>query len=177
MIISAVDDGYFPSILKGKKGKAPLALVEYENYTLTRVDVNFICIDGEEAKYKLLELNPKGYVILDGVTYAGFNYIEPEDEWIVFYSHMPNINKIEEALLKHFSNDSQRVNTILKIIKNLKQVPTKKGNVYVYSKLNAREVSFLISYYQIFNKTPEPLRTAHIIASAIGKFIYKNYNK
>jgi len=170
--VTGIDDGYFPLRFKGGKGHAPLVSVIYENYNIVNVDYTLILVDGNDASNKLKLLNKEGYLILDGVVFGGFNYVEPESDWIIFYSKRPNVEEIERALRKHFSNDATKVSTILNVIKNLTPISTRKGTVYVYTSLDFSEVSQIISYYQVFGKRPEPLRAAHIIASAIGKFLY-----
>lgn len=170
--VTGIDDGYFPLNHKGRKGYAPLVSVIYEDFDLVEIDYSLILVDGEDATDKLRSMNKRGYVILDGVIFGGFNYVKPEPNWIVFYSKRPNIIEIERALLKHFSKDQDRIFTILNILKNLRSITSRKGTIYVYTSLELSEASRVISHYQIFSKRPEPLRTAHVIASAIGKLLF-----
>lgn len=101
MLVSGVDDGYFPLYYKGGKGYTVLLSVVYEEYKILDVDFGFIKVDGNDASRVLNSLNTGDICILDGVTFGGFNYIDPKvltKKFIIFYSSKPNLVKVEEAL-------------------------------------------------------------------------------
>jgi len=175
--VCGVDDGYFPLEFKGGKGKTVLLSSKYNGRRLIGVDFDLILVDGDDGTSKLRNiLDGCEVVFTDGITLGGFNYLDPEElrnygiNYIIFYSKTPDIKEVAHALLKHFSGD-KRTSIILNVLENLILLPTKKGNVYISTNLSLPYASKLISYYQIYVKEPEPLRTAHIIASSLSRFL------
>ncbi|MGC9104825.1 MAG: DUF99 family protein [Thermoprotei archaeon] len=174
MRIAGVDDGYFPLKYKGGKGKTVLLSAVFENRKLTKVDFDFITVDGTDATnvYKRLA---KGEVnLLDGITFAGFNYIDPDETDVVFFSRKPNIEEVERALRKHFNDD--RANVILRVMKDLKEIPTPKGAVYVYTLLDESLVKEIVAESQTFSKTPFQLSVASELSKKISRFLLTSLN-
>ncbi|MBP1357230.1 MAG: DUF99 family protein [Sulfolobus sp.] len=172
MLVSGVDDGYFPLKYKGRKGKTVLMSVVFDNYEIVDIDFDFIYVDGEEAGDVLRTLKKGEISILDGVTFGGFNYVNPFEldfKYIIFYSSKPNLKRVSEALSKHF-NDSRK-DVILNVMNNLTRLTTKRGDIYVYSNIETKEVVEVIEKYQVFDKLPEPLKTAHELSSSLSRFL------
>lgn len=169
LLVSGIDDGYFPEKYKGKKGKAPLVSVTYNGYKLIDVDIDFIYVDGDEATLKFNNLRKGEVLILYSIIVGGFNYIIPSGKYIIFYGKKPNILEIDRALKLHF-NDKRR-EVILNYLSNLVRVPTKKGSVYINTNLEISNAINIIEFYQVNSKYPEPIQTAHIIGKGIGQHV------
>ncbi len=84
LLVSGVDDGYFPLSFKGRKGKAPLISVVYDNFSIKNIDLDFITVDGEDATEIYSSLDKGDITIIDSVICGGFNYIKPTSNFIYF---------------------------------------------------------------------------------------------
>ncbi len=169
LLVSGVDDGYFPLSYKKGLGKAPLISVTFNGRFIIDVDFDFITVDGEDGTRVFRSLRRGDITIIDNVICGGFNYIEPTTNYIFFFGKKPNTQLILETLRKNFRDDERRIRTIESILKNLIYLPTKKGTVYVNTDLELQTVKDVIENYQIFVKYPEPIRAAHIVGRAIGQ--------
>ncbi|AWR98262.1 DUF99 family protein [Acidianus sulfidivorans JP7] len=167
MLVSGVDDGYFPLEYKKGKGKCPLVSVTYNNYSLVDVDFDMILVDGKDGSEKFRKLRKGDIIIFDSIIVGGFNYIEPDKNYIIFYSSKPNLDRILHAAIKHYNDE--RVNVIKKYLSNMIEISTKYGSVYINTDLDIKLAKNIIEYYQVFSKIPEPIKTAHIIGKSIGQ--------
>lgn len=174
MKIAGVDDGYFPLSYKGGKGRTILLSSIFEGSKLIDIDFQLITVDGTDGPPAYEALSKGDINILDGVIVGGFNYIEPGPNDIVFYSYRPNIEKIKNALEKHFPD--KRAKYILYVLSNLKEMPTKRGTVYVFSYLPDHVVKEVIEKYQVYSKVPYPLYVSSQIAKKLSKFLFTNFN-
>jgi len=115
-------------------------------------------------------------VMFNGITIAGFNMIDIHELWkktdlpvIIVNRKNPNLNKIKKALT-HFKDFKRR----WKIVKNagkIRSVDIKIGKpiYYQFHGLCKEEVEDIIKLSCTRSLIPEPLRLAHLIASALVK--------
>ena len=172
LLVSGIDDGYFPVEYKKNRGKTTLVSVTYNGFKIYSIDFDLISVDGEDAGLVFEKLEKGDICILDGITFGGFNYINPDlikTDYIIFYSSRPNLAKVSSALIKHFNDN--RKNVILNVMNNLLRISTKKGDVFIYTNIKVNEAKEIIEKYQVFDKIPEPLKTAHEISSSLSKFL------
>ncbi|QIW23138.1 DUF99 family protein [Sulfolobus sp. S-194] len=172
LLVSGIDDGYFPLKYKGRKGRTVMLSVVFKNYDIIDVDFDFIFVDGDEGTSVLNSLQTGDVCILDGLTFGGFNFVNPnklKSKYIIFYSSKPNILKITRALDRHF-NDERR-DIILNVIANLTRVSTLRGDVYIYTNLDLKYAKNIIEEYQVFDRIPLPLKIAHEISSSLSTFL------
>ena len=144
----------------------------YEEFRLHSIDFDLISVDGEDARDIFEKLEKGDICIFDGITFGGFNYIDPRfinSNYIIFYSSRPNLTKVLNALTKHF--DDSRRDIILNVMSNLLRISTKKGDVFIYTNIGVDKAKEIIEKYQVFDKIPEPLKTAHEISSSLSKFL------
>ncbi len=182
--ILGIDDAAFESKSNRKPSKrtTPVIGVVYRGGKfldgVLRTDVT---IDGMDATAKLVGLINNSrhkrqlrVVMLDGITLAGFNIVDivklhraTELPVLVVNRKMPNLTSVREAL-KNFKDYETRWQTIKRAGK-VKKCKLKGDKDLYYQSIGledeeAEEVLLLSSTHGLL---PEPLRVAHLIATAI----------
>lgn len=114
-------------------------------------------------------------IMLDGVTYGGFNPVDINLIWeqtgipvVVVMRAYPNFKKIENALI-YLPEPKKRLEIILKA-GEITKVQTKKGAHSVYIQHAGIESEYAAKIVQLTatrSNIPEPLRVAHLIATGI----------
>lgn len=113
--------------------------------------------------------------MLNGVCIGGFNVINIEEVYektklpiITITRDKPNKEKIEDALKKHFKDWKSRLNIINK--GEFTEIKTKFNPIFVkFIGIEEKEVKEIINLTTIRGVLPEPIRIAHLIATAIVK--------
>jgi len=139
-------------------------------------------VDGNNATEKIIKLiNSSRHkqqlrvIMFDGVTVGGFNVIDIKKlhertnlPVIVINRKIPNLKKVKNAL-KNFDDFEKRWQAILNAGK-IKEYRVKDKRVYYQSiGLRDEEVKEIIDLSSTRSFIPEPLRVAHIIATAVVK--------
>lgn len=172
-----IDDGSFK---KGLSRKAILALVLFDGSRI--IDVKFvkISVDGLDATNKVVN-SLKSWtfdvVLLAGVSFAGFNLIDP---FIVFQEFIkpvvivsrtkPNNRKVKYALQKHFSDWKVRWE-VFKKLGTIHQVRTLEVGPPLYVEVVGGDLNWaknLVRNMAFCSRIPEPLRIARIIARGVS---------
>jgi len=187
------EDGFFPPKLKEVRGqRTVLAAVLTENTIPKSVVLNLIEIDGLDATEKALTtiqtLNIKygvNVVLLGGITYAGFNIIDPVEIFetfnipvVVVTDEEPSDEEVKRALKKHFIDWKERFSIFRKFRKLAKihRVRKDKGKLYIQPLgISYVEAENIVLELILKGKYPEPLRLAKNIASSLAKLIFSNY--
>lgn len=112
-------------------------------------------------------------VILDGITYGGFNVVDIQTLYretgipvIVVMRSYPDFEKIKSAL-NYFPDGEERW-TIIKRAGEIKKVPGEKSPIYIQKAgIGMETVKNIIRLTSIRSNIPEPLRVAHLIATGI----------
>jgi uncharacterized protein len=112
-------------------------------------------------------------VILDGITYGGFNVVDIQMLYrktgipvIVVMRSYPDFEKIKSAL-KHFSDGEVRW-TIIKRAGAIEKIFGEKNPIYVQrAGIGLETVEKIVRLTSIRSSIPEPLRVAHLIATGI----------
>jgi len=178
MIILAFEDG---KILKGKRGKTLLVGVKTNNTILEDVFYREIEVDGLDATDNAIsiinEAKQVDVILLNGISYAGFNLMDAERIWketkkpiIIYTKKKPNNKDVISALMKHFKDWRERWDIIkrtLAISKGIHQVKIKDHEKAVYIEIigiSIEEAAKILRENTIWGRTPEPIRIAEIIA-------------
>lgn len=187
-----IDDGYFDISFKRSSVKYKTVLVgaivcndRFENLFIDLITVDGL--DALTAAYRVIEKSSTLYnitlVFLDGVTYAGFNVIDPRRLYllsdipiIVVFRHKLDLDKIRIALEKHFHDYKYRFSIIKEIYSRsiecpLEHLPT-TIRIYSIGIGIDKAKDAIIRLCGVF-ADPYPLRIADKVASALGKIIIK----
>lgn len=183
----AIDDGYFPMHYKSRRGYTVLVAVKYSlsEYRIVGIAWNYILVDGLDGTEKAIELikilDPRdSFTIYDGVTYAGFNVIDPfkvletiNVPGIVFYRYPLDLERIRRALEKHFRSDYiHRLKPIEECLSRKYYMSTRWRIVeYTPIGLDPLTASDLLSRLQIYSPEPEPLRISDMLASKLSRIL------
>ncbi len=172
-----VDDSYFVPHEPGETSLVGI-IMRAPNY-LEGMLIRKIKVDGLDATDAILDMLSSKYgkqvrvIFTQGITFGGFNIIDIGRIWrvtnipvIVVSRKKPDMEKIEEALEKHFEDWKMRMEMISKY--PLVNIKNGRFVIYVqYAGLDKEEVEKIVSQFTVRGAIPEPLRVAHLIASAL----------
>ncbi|MEM2025299.1 MAG: DUF99 family protein [Desulfurococcaceae archaeon] len=184
-VIEAYDDGYFPVAFKGGRGSTYIVGVEVRDvfypskvaWSLVKVDMNTTTV----AISEISKAMSGSLLVLDGITYAGFDVIDPLHLYastgkgvIIVQIYPLDLERIECALRKHFYNWQSRYNTIREIYSKMIPVETPWRTIKLYTYgVSPSEAIKVIHGTCIYSPLPEPLRLADKIASSISRALLK----
>jgi hypothetical protein len=178
--ILGFDDGAFES----KKGKVPVVGVVFRGGKfLDGVMKTEVTIDGRDATKKIVKLiNSSRHkqqlkvVMFDGITLGGFNIVDIKKveestglPVVVINRKHPDLKKVKEAL-KNFKDFEERWELIKRAGK-IKSCDIKPGVKVYYQSVGLEddETREVIALSSTHSQIPEPLRVAHLIATALVK--------
>jgi len=180
------DDGYFPASYKARRGKTIVAGVCLLNNTfITSVTYGYVTIDGRETENNIiqqLKLHPRiDLVLLDGVTYSGFDVVDPDRihdatgyPVITIQAYPVNLENIKLALMKHFDDWRDRFEVIERVVSKYRYLPTNWKIIQYYAVgLSDEYIPRVINTLTIYSPIPEPLRIAHHFASSIARKMHE----
>ncbi len=179
--ILGFDDGPF---IPRSKAKVPVIGVVFRGGNfLDGIIKTEVTVDGLDATRILTRvINESKHkeqlrvIMLNGITIGGFNLIDIQDMHekttlpvIVVNRKMPNKKKIKIAL-KNFDDFEKRWEYIKKAGRIYRMSIEKNKNIYFqFIGLKLEEVKKIIKLSCTRSLIPEPLRVAHLIASALVK--------
>jgi hypothetical protein len=170
------DDGTFR--FKGKDKTILVGVVMKGGSDVLGVVTRWIEIDGKDATDKMIDsINKSRFkdlrvIMLKGITYAGFNIVnvkrlseETELPVIIVIRKKPDIQAMKKALINHFDDAEERIKLLNEAGEIRELIP---GKLYYQTvNLENEEAEEIIKITQRNSLIPEPLRLAHIIASAV----------
>ena len=179
--IVGFDDGPF---IPRTKGKVPVIGVVFRGGDfLDGVFKTEVAIDGIDATDSLIKIINRSkhkeqlrVIMLNGITIGGFNMINISEVYkktnlpvIAINRKKPDLKKIRTAL-QNFDDFEDRWKCIEDAGEIQKMKIEKDKNIYFQSKgLKQNEVERIIKLSCTRSLIPEPLRVAHLIASALIK--------
>lgn len=171
-----IDDGYFAS----RRGTAPLLGVLMRGTLVEGVIFRKITVDGLDVTESVVDMllhtkyaNQVRVVFTSGTVFAGTNVLDMNRLYdicgvpVISVIRRPPREGFERAMDR--SPNADAVQEILRRNPPLQELKTKRGVLFVqYLGMDSPEVKRVVEDYQIYSVLPEPLRLAHMIASAIG---------
>ena len=172
------DDGTFSFSQKLSREKTLLVgVVMKGSREVVGVLSRWITVDGTDATDAIADavLNSRfkdlRVILLKGITYAGFNVVDLHElhagtglPVIVVVRKRPNLEAMEAALRKHFDDAEGRIELLRKAPPLVELIP---GKLYIQSLgVDERTAAEIVRTTTKTGLIPEPLRLAHMIASA-----------
>lgn len=173
------DDGTFFFSSKLNRDKTILiGVVMKGSQEVVGVLSRWITVDGTNATDAMIDavLNSRfkdlRVIMLKGITYAGFNVVDVERlhretglPVVIVIRKKPNLAAMEEALRKHFPDASERISLLRRAPLLVELVPRR---LYLQAVgLDQETAAEIVRVTTKTGLTPEPLRLAHMIASAV----------
>jgi endonuclease V-like protein UPF0215 family len=178
MHVVGVEDGSFQ---KRITRRALLVAVLLKGLKIEDVKSTKIIVDGLDATEKLNEiLNSWKFaaVILSGVSFAGFNLIDPtvihekfKKPVIIIARTKPNNQAVKRALQRHFEDWKMRWEVVKKLGLAY-EVNVLKGKPPVYVETvgaNQKSATQLVKALSVYCRIPEPIRVARLVAVGLSK--------
>lgn len=175
--VLGIDDSPFK--FRDEKALVVGAMVRVPNYLegVMRTDVT---VDGADATERLIEMvsgsryrDQVKAVMLDGIALAGFNivdvkrfYAELRAPVITVTRDRPDLDKMKAALKGHFDDWGRRYSLISDL--ELRPIATEHKPIYACAVgLPWGDAVELVKMATVRGAVPEPVRMAHLIASAM----------
>ncbi len=176
-----VEDGSFKEFSSATPSFTIICGVETELDKIIDVRLAKIQIDGADATQKLLSIIKNievNAVILGGITFAGFNIIDPNKilnetgiPVIIYSGTRPDNEKMLLALKKHFDDWHWRWDIIKKLgpVYSTRTHPKEPPIYFEVIGCSNKWGEHILQLSAIVSRIPEPVRTAGIIARGLSK--------
>lgn len=172
-----VEDGSFQ---KGITRRALLAAVLFRNAKIENIKITKITVDGLDATKKLAEILSEwefAAVLLAGVSFAGFNLVDPtiiHEEFgkpvIIISRKKPDNKAVKLALKRHFEDWKTRWE-VFKRLGLIHKIIVSAGEPPIYVETVGVDFGWaynLIRALSICGRVPEPIRVARLIARGLS---------
>ena len=143
-----------------------------------------VTIDGMDVTDKAIMLVEKAKqrlnidaVLVDTIVFAGFNILDAQRLYrettvpvIVVYWYPPNREAVENALRKHFNDWEKRLALLQDTWDKLVALECSKGKLLIapYG-VSLDDAWRIVCNLQVYTRQPEPLFTAHVVASNLSR--------
>lgn len=173
-----VEDGGFQ---KGVTRKAPLIAVLLKGFKINDVKLTKVTVDGLDATERLMEILKNWdfeTIMLAGVSFAGFNLIDPITLYegfgkpvIIISQVKPNNEAVKRALQRHFKDWQVRW-AVFEKLGPIHEVAVSSSGLPVYIETVGTNIDWansIVKRLSVHGKTPEPIRVARLIARGISQ--------
>ena len=175
-----IEDGPFlPKRVGGRR--APLVVVKLDGPHITGVRAGWIGVDGldgtEQALKLLSSLSVKRRpILLAGVTFGGFNLIDPRrlqkrftTPTIVVVGSRPDNRAVKRALLRHFPDWRDRWQVIRSLgpLRSVRTVTSESPIFYEAFGCPSNVARRILKSWAMVSRIPEPLRVAGLVARGL----------
>ena len=174
-----IDDGPFPPKTDDKVRYAPLIAVWLKGAHLQQLRTDWITVDGLDATRKaqlLLEGSRHIPVLLSGVTFGGFNLIDPwklqentKAPVIVVIGSRPDNRAVKRALSRHFPDWKERWDLIRSLgpLHHVRTLANEGPMFFERFGCSTQDAALILKGSAFVSRVPEPLRVAGIIARGL----------
>jgi endonuclease V-like protein UPF0215 family len=175
-----IDDGPFPPRRTEDDIRyAPLLAVWLKGSHLQQLKTNWITVDGLDATRKaehLLKGSRQTPIMLSGVTFGGFNLIDPQRTQelfkvpvIVVTTTRPDNSAVKRALSRHFPDWKLRWDLIRSLgpLHKIRTLPNENPLFFEHFGCSSKEAGSILKSWALISRLPEPLRVAGIIAKGL----------
>ena len=140
-------------------------------------------LDGTAEALRLLNRLPARPVLLSGVTFGGFNLIDPrivqkhyKVPVIVVIKSRPNSTAVKRALVSHFPDWATRWKIIRSLgpLRGIRTVRSEPPIFYEFFGCSSVEARRLLSVCSMVSRIPESLRVAGIVARGLFSDLAEN---
>ena len=174
-----IDDGPFLPKTDDAVRYAPLIAVWLRAAYLQQLRTDWIAVDGLDATRKaqlLLKSSRHIPVLLSGVTFGGFNLVDPwkiqantKAPVIVVIGTRPDNRAVKRALSRHFPDWKERWD-LIRSLGSLHHVRTMANEGPVFFErfgCSTQDASMILKGSAFVSRIPEPLRVAGILARGL----------
>ncbi len=175
--ILGIDDGPFSKNIDNETILVGV-LMKFNSY-VEGITIKKIKVDGMDANETILSMfngrfsREINFIMTNGITFGGFNIMdialinEKTDVPVIsIVRKKPDLESIYSALKKHFSDYEYRIGLINKSYPE--KITVNNNDLYVNFKgINLTDVKNIIKKTVKMGNIPEPVRMAHLIATAI----------
>ena len=175
-----VEDGSFEAFPETEDTNCFLCGVEMEGSRIVDVRLSRIRVDGMDATEKLLGMLGAfegDAIILGGITFAGFNIVDPVRvhretgiPLIVYSGEEPDNKSVLNALRSHFRDWRERWE-IIRGAGPIRSAVTFPGEPPVYFEavgISGDEAEKVLGASALVSRIPEPVRAAGIVARGLS---------
>ena len=176
-----IEDGPF---LRGRveNDQAPLVAVRLRGPHLLTVRAGRITVDGLDGTERALEMlrhfqiTRKTPILLAGVSFAGFNLIDPHvlhrtfsNPILIVTGSRPNNKAVKQALVRHFKDWRHRWRIIssLGTLHSVRTIPRENPLYYEAFGCQPVEARKILRSWALLSRFPEPLRVAGMVARGL----------